>query len=216
MIQRKEYWLCYFSVNKRCHCQMQKALSFLKIVLKLFRSYHYDIIMIIFSFFLSTKGNHWRHSVKLLNLKKTQILIYQAPFLIGIFIEMLPSSCKCPHVSHIISCEAVLDPKEDVGESLNQNERRTWRIESVWIVKTEHSTEWNKRGSFEAVGIRGKITPKEDISCPHPCFGGVKLHAVEKCPVQHGSQYSWSHWGQTPVASSGSRTGFMCCNQAKR
>lgn len=45
---------------------------------------------------------------------------------------MLPSSCKCPHVSHIIPCEAVLDPKEDAAESLNQNERRRiWRIESV-------------------------------------------------------------------------------------
>lgn len=48
------------------------------------------------------------------------------------FVEMLPSSCKCPHVSHIISCEAVLDPEEDAGESLNQNEKkRMWGIESL-------------------------------------------------------------------------------------
>ena len=174
--------------------------------------------MIIFSFFLSTEGNHWRHSVKLLIWKKTQILIYKAPFLIGMFIEMLPSSCKCPHVSCIISCEAVLDPKEDVGESLNQNERRRiWRIESLWIVKTEHSIEWYKRGSFKAVDIRGKKTPKEEIiSCPHPYFSGVKLNAVEQCLVQYGSQFSRSPWGQNPIASSGSRIGFTCCNQAKQ
>lgn len=164
--------------------------------------------MIIFSFFLSTKGNHWRHSVKLLSLKKNpkplpQILLQNVPFLIGMFIEMLPNSCKCPHISHITPREAVLDPKEDAAESLNQNER-LWRIESVWIVRTEHSIKRNKRGSFKVVDIREKITPNEEIFfCSHPYFSKVKVNAVEQCQMQHGSQFSWSHWYQTPIDSSG-------------
>lgn len=48
----------------------------------------------------------------------------------------------------------------------------------------EHSIEWNEKGSFEAVDIRGKIRPKEEIiSCPYTSFGGVKLNAVEQCLV---------------------------------
>lgn len=148
--------------------------------------------MIIFSFSFY-KGKPLKTLCETtLSEKKPQIQIYKAPVLIGMFIEMLPSSCKCPHISHIISCEAVLDPKEDAGESLNQNERRRiWRIESLWIVRTEHSIEWNKRESFKAVDIGGNITPKEDIiSCPHPCFGRVKLNAVEQYLEQDGSQFS--------------------------
>lgn len=65
------------------------------------------------------------------------------------FIEMLQNSCKCPHISHITPCEAVLDPKEDTAESLNQNER-IWRIESMRIVRTECKYKVEQKGKFQS------------------------------------------------------------------
>lgn len=74
-----------------------------------------------------------------------------------------------------------------------------------------------KKGGFKVVDIREKITPSEEIFFwPYPYFSEVKLNTVEQDLVQHGSQFSWSHWCQTPIDCSRSRTGFMCCNQAKQ
>lgn len=138
-----------------------------------------DHTIIIFSFFLHTKGNHWRHSVKLLYLeKKKKNLAYEVPFLRGMFIELLPSSCKCPHISHSsYHVKLFSTPKKTQGESLNQNERRRiWRIESLWIVKTEHGTEWNKRGSLQSDRCwREKSTSGRDYLAAIPTFS-VELH----------------------------------------
>lgn len=92
------------------------------------------------SFFIqreTTEDNLWNYSV----WKKTQILTYVAPFLIGMLKEMLPDSCKCPHISHSSYHVKFLTLKKMQGESSNQNERRIWRIESLWITKAKHNIE---------------------------------------------------------------------------
>lgn len=128
-----------------------KRVELIKIGLKLFRSCHHETIMNIFQFLFLYKGKPLKtiHETTL-SEKKPQILTYEAPFLIGMLIETLPGSCKCPHISHSSYHVKFLTLKKMQGESLNQNERRRiWRIESLWIMKTKYSIEQNRRGSSQ-------------------------------------------------------------------